>query len=95
MNWAEKIDKKMEKWREKPTSKAFLKAWGRLYDGPAGFILFHIFIIPVIICLSVVEMLGNFWWSYVLAIVIAMAALAIVLSIWSRITGKGNSDLDE
>jgi len=95
MNWAEKIDEKLEKWREKPASKRLLKAWGRLYDGPAGFILFHFFAIPVIICISVVERLGNFWWSYVLAIVIAMVTLAIVLSIWSRITGKGNSNHDE
>ena len=88
MNWAEKIDAKLEKWRNKPRSKSILEAWGRLYDGPAGFILFQIVAIPVIVCISVVEKLGNYWWSYVLAGVFAMAAVAIVLSIWSDETAK-------
>ena len=95
MNWAEKVDAKLEKWRNKPRSKSILEAWGRLYDGPSGFILFHFVAIPVIVCISVVEKLGNYWWSYVLAGVFAMVALAIVLSIWSRVTGKGTPTLDE
>jgi hypothetical protein len=95
MNWSERVDEKLEKWREKPTTKSLLNAWGRLYDGPAGFILFQIFAIPLIICISVVERLGNFWWSYVLAVVIAMVMLAIVLSVWSRIIRKGNYNYDE
>ena len=95
MNWAEKVDAKLEKWRNKPSSKSILEAWGRLYDGPAGFILFQIVAIPAIVCFSVVERLGNYWWSYVLAGVFAMVALAIVLSIWSRVTGKGTPTHDE
>ena len=95
MNWAEKIDDKLEKWRNKTRSKSIIEAWGRLYDGPAGFILFQFVAIPVIVCISVVEKLGNYWWSYVLASVFAMAALAIVLSIWSRVTRKGTPAPDE
>jgi hypothetical protein len=95
MNWSERVDEKLEKWREKPATKSLLNAWGRLYDGPTGFILFQIFAIPLIICISVVERLGNFWWSYVLAVVIAMVMLAIVLSVWSRIIRKGNYNYDE
>ena len=95
MNWAEKIDAKLEKWRNKPRSKSILEAWGRLYDGPSGFILFQFVAIPVIVCISVVEKLGNYWWSYVLASVFAMAALAIALSIWSRVTRKGTPAPDE
>jgi len=95
MNWAEKIDAKLENWRNKPRSKSILEAWGRLYDGPSGFILFHFVAIPVIVCISVVEKLGNFWWSYVLASVFAMTALAIALSIWSRVTRKGTPAPEE
>ena len=95
MNWAEKVDAKLEKWRNKPRSKSILEAWGRLYDDAAGFILFQIVAIPVIVCISVVEKLGNYWWSYVLAGVFAMAAVAIVLSIWSRVTRKGTPAPEE
>jgi len=95
MNLAEKIDAKLEKWRNKPRSKSILEAWERLYDGPAGFILFQFIAIPVIVCISVVGKLGNYWWSYMLAGVFAMAAVAIVLSIWSRVTRKGTPAPDE
>ena len=95
MNWSERVDEKLEKWREKPATKSLLNAWGRLYDGPIGFILFQIVAIPVIVCFSVVEKLGNYWWSYVLAGVFAMAALAIALSIWSRVTRKGTPAPEE
>ena len=88
MTLAEKIDAKLEKWRNKPRSKSILEVWGRLYDGPAGFILFQIVAIPVLVCFSVVEKLGNYWWSYVLAGIFAMVALAISLSILSRVSRK-------
>ena len=95
MNLAEKIDAKLEKWRNKPHSKSILEVWGRLYDGPYGFILFHFVAIPVMVCFSVVEKLGNYWWSYVLAGVFAMVALAISLSILSRVTKKGTPTPEE
>ena len=95
MNLAEKIDAKLEKWRNKPHAKSILEVWGRLYDGPAGFIFFHLFAIPVIVCFSVVEKLGNYWWSYVLAGLFAMVTLAISLSILSRVTRKGTPAPEE
>ena len=95
MNLAEKIDVKLEKWRNKPRSKSILEVWGRLYDGPAGFILFQIVAIPLLVCFSVVEKLGNYWWSYVLAGLFAMVTLAISLSILSRVTRKGTPAPEE
>jgi len=47
------------------------------------------------VCFSVVEKLGNYWWSYVLAGVFTMVALAISLSILSRVTRKGTPTPEE